>query len=89
MNPLLAPSQPARADPAGSQQAQWLQTVKAMDEMEHMTKLHGAVVSMIQDYKAKSGDPPKEMQLVYDILHKRHIDNAGAVKAMQMLYKEQ
>ena len=39
-------------------------------------------------YKAKSGDPPKEMQLVYDILHNRHIENAGTVKAMQMLYKE-
>ena len=61
----------------------------SMDEMEHMNKLHGAVVGMIQDYRAKSGEPPKEMQLVYDILHKRHIEDAGAVKALQMLYKEQ
>lgn len=59
------------------------------EEMEHMNKLHSAVVNTINDYRAKNGEAPPEMKMVYDILHKRHIEDAGAVKALQMLYKGQ
>ena len=63
--------------------------VLSTEEMEHMNKLHNSVMNLINEYRAKNGDAPPEMKMVYDILHKRHIDCAGTVKALQMLYKEQ
>ena len=59
------------------------------DEMEHMGKLHGAVVEMINEYRETNGEPPAHMMTLYDIMHKKHIESAAEVKAMQALYKEQ
>jgi len=59
----------------------------ANDEMGHMNTLHTHVTRIIDDYKKKSGDPPEAMLLLYDILHKKHIENAAYVKALLGLYK--
>lgn len=59
------------------------------DEMEHMGKLHGAVVDMINEYSETNGEPPANMMTLYDYLHKKHIESAAEVKALQALYKEQ
>lgn len=56
-------------------------------EMNHMNTLHGEVARIIQEYKDKNGDPPKEMTAVYEYLHKKQIDHAAEVKAMQAMYK--
>jgi len=60
----------------------------ANDEMEHMNVLHTQVTNIISSYRKEVGDPPKEMLLLYDILHKKHIENAAVVKGMFALYKE-
>ena len=52
-----------------------------------MNTLHGEVARIIQEYKDKNGDPPKEMMAVYEYLHKKQIDHAAEVKAMQAMYK--
>lgn len=57
------------------------------EEMKHMLTLHSQVVSIIDDYKRKNGEPPETMKAVYDILHKRHIDKAAEAKATISLYK--
>ena len=57
------------------------------EEMKHMLTLHGQVVTLIDDYKRKNGEPPETMKMVYDILHKRHIDKAAEAKAAISLYK--
>ena len=57
------------------------------EEMAHMNVLHTKVVSIIEEYKKKNGDPPEAMKMLYDILHKKHIENAAAVKGMLSLYK--
>ena len=57
------------------------------EEMVHMNMLHTQVVSLIENYRKSEGEPPKEMQMLYDILHRRHIDNAATVKAMISMYK--
>ena len=59
----------------------------ADEEMKHMMILHEQVVAIISDYKRKNGDPPETMKVVYDILHKRHIDKAAETKAAISLYK--
>ena len=53
-----------------------------------MNLLHTQVISIIEDYRKKKGDPPEAMKTLYDILHKRYIAHAAAVKGMLALYKE-
>ena len=57
------------------------------EEMKHMMILHNMVVSIIDEYKRKNGEPPEVMKTVYDILHRRHIDKAAEAKAAISLYK--
>ena len=59
----------------------------SLEEMEHMKKLHDAVVTIIEDYRKENGEPPASMQAVYDYLHERHIEEAGEVKALQAMFK--
>ena len=59
----------------------------ADEEMKHMMVLHNQVVTLIDDYKRKNGEPPEAMKAVYDILHKRHIDKAAEAKAAISMYK--
>ena len=56
-------------------------------EMEHMEKLHGEVVELIEDYRKANGEPPKEMLTLYEYLHERHIGDATQVKIKQGMYK--
>lgn len=58
------------------------------DEMRHMNLLHNEVVSIIDEYKRNNGDPPIEMQAVYDYMHKRQIDMASEAKRLQEMYRE-
>lgn len=59
----------------------------SIEEMAHMNVLHTKVVGIIEDYRKKNGEPPESMLKIYEILHKKHIENAAAVKGMQSLYK--
>ena len=57
------------------------------EEMNHMNRLHTEVVKIIDEYRKKDGEPPAPMLAVYEYLHKKHIDHASKIKAMQSLYK--
>ena len=60
----------------------------ASGKLEHMGLLHGQVVAIINEYKQAKGQPPEAMKTLYQILHRKHIEHAAAVKGMLALYKE-
>lgn len=60
----------------------------ANDEMGHFEKLHFAVDEQIENYRKEHGDPPTEMQALYDFLHEKFIKQAAKIKVMLTMYKE-
>jgi len=60
----------------------------AENHMANMGLLHDQVVSVINEYRKTNGEPPQHMMILYNILHKKHIENAAAVKGMLSLYRE-
>ena len=57
------------------------------EEIGHEELLHTQVVAKITEYKKEHGDPPEKMQGVYEYLHKKHIEKANQIKALQSVFK--
>lgn len=60
----------------------------ANERIADINLLHGQVVAKIDAYKQEKGEVPAHMQILYDILHKNHIDDMSMVKGILALYKE-
>ena len=61
----------------------------SIDEMGHMEQLHQAVQDTITEYRQKNGEPPKDMMVLYDYLHEKHIATATQIKVKQGMFKMQ
>lgn len=59
----------------------------SLEEMDHMTRLHNAVVSIIEQHKREKGEPPADMKRLYDYLHGVQIDRAKEVQTLQEMYR--
>ena len=60
----------------------------AGNKLNDMNLLHSQVVAIIEEYKKDNGDAPEPMKILYNILHRKHINNTAAVKGMMALFKE-
>ena len=61
----------------------------SQEEMGHMEKLHEAVQDLIEQHRAKTGEPPKDMMTLYEYLHEKHMHTATEIKVKQGMYKMQ
>ena len=59
----------------------------SLEEMEHMNRLHGIIVEIIEEYRKTEGEPSAEMLASYNRIHEKHIKKAAKVKSMQDMYK--
>lgn len=57
------------------------------EEMDHANRLHDIGVNMISNYRSENGEPPKEMQIIYDYEHEKQIEMAKGIRVMQSMYK--
>lgn len=57
------------------------------EELNHMNRLHNEATKLIDEYRKRDGDPPATMLAIYEYIHKKLIDKAGKVKALQALYQ--
>lgn len=57
------------------------------EEMGHVDKLHEEVSELIEEYRKEKGEPPKEMMVLYEYLHEKHIGTATQIKVKQGIYK--
>lgn len=58
----------------------------SLDEMKHMSILHGDVVKLIDEHRKNVGEPPANMMAVYEYLHDKHIEAAKDAKLYQEMY---
>ena len=56
--------------------------------MKHMQILHGEVVKIIDEYRKVEGEPPADMQAIYNYLHEKIIEEVKEVKILQQMYME-
>jgi ferritin len=60
----------------------------SLEEMTHMNRLHSEVEKIIATYRRQTGEPPAEMQAVYDYVHQKNIEKAKLVKVAQASFRE-
>ena len=58
----------------------------SVEEMGHMEKLHEEVAELIDEYRKEHGEPPKDMMVLYEYLHEKHIGTATQIKVKQAMY---
>lgn len=59
----------------------------SLEEMGHVDKLHQEVTELIDDYRKENGEPPKDMMVLWNYLHDRHMETATQIKVKQGMYK--
>lgn len=59
----------------------------SLEEMGHVDKLHAEVTRLINEYRQKTGEPPKDMLTLWDYLHEKHMAEAMSIKVKQGMFK--
>ena len=62
--------------------------IKSVALMDSIKNEHDAVVALIEGYRKEKGEPPVPMMSVYNYIHKRHMEQAAAIKSLQDTYSK-
>ena len=57
------------------------------EELGHVEKLHKEVEELIEEHRREHGEPPKEMMVLYDFLHEKHIGEVTEIRVKQGIFK--
>ena len=57
------------------------------EEMCHSEKLHEEVTELIEEYRKEHGELPKDMMVLWEYLHEKHIETATRIRVKQGMYK--
>lgn len=60
----------------------------ASQELGHVDALHSQAVRIIQDYRAKNGEPPEAMLMVWNWEHDAMVSHTAKVKALLEMAKK-
>ena len=60
----------------------------AKSELEHMEKLHSAVIRIIQAYRSEKGAPPEQMMMVWNWEHEQIVEQVAGVKLLIDMYQK-
>lgn len=58
------------------------------EEKRHADMLHDMAVNEIEKYRKMRGEPPAEMQAVYNYIHNQHMKKAEKAERYRAMYKE-
>lgn len=56
------------------------------EEVRHANMLHGEVTKIIEDYRAKHGQPPEIMMQLYNYVHEKSMAAMNEVQTLQQMY---
>ena len=59
----------------------------SQEEIRHANMIHNEVVKIIDEYRAKEGDPPEIMMQLYEYMHQKSIANMNEVQTLQQMYQ--
>ena len=66
--------------------AESLYSISTQEE-NHMKILHEKTEAIIKKYRETNGEVPSDMMVIYEYLHKRHIEEYEKAKRYQQMYK--
>lgn len=61
----------------------------SQEKMERVLDKHKEIAEMISEYREKNGNPPANMQKMYDYLHEKYLHKAQKIKGLQAAYKDE
>ena len=60
----------------------------SLAETGHVDMLHKQVVNLINEHRAKHGQPPEAMMAVYNFLHEKAIEEMEEIKRYQEMFRQ-
>ena len=56
------------------------------EEVRHANMLHAEVTKIIEEYRAKHGEPPEIMLQLYNYMHEQSMATMGEVQTLQQMF---
>lgn len=58
----------------------------ADEHLNHYNKLHGAIITLINEYRREKGEPPEKMTIIWEYIHKCKTEEYNKIKEKLSCY---